>query len=87
MWDEQVEASTIEDELKTHQITLVQSGNEYFLAHSDRKTKYTQVVHSIIPQVDSSSNEEEAFPADSKDEQEKKDPDLFQNNIFNLLIK
>ena len=35
VWQEQVEAGTIEDELKTHQVTLICSGSDFYLSHSD----------------------------------------------------
>ena len=82
VWCEQIERKALEeDKLKTHQITLVCSGNNFFLAHSNRKTKYTQVIHSIIPTTEDSKDE--AFPnADSEDEQEKKISNFFQNKFL-----
>ena len=77
VWREQVDKGLVEDELKTHQVALVRSGSDFFLAHSDKKTKYTQVIHSIIPQISSDSEEEDPFPPASNEDEDDSD---FQPN-------
>ena len=72
-----MEAKLVEDELKTHRIAIVHNGSDFFLTHSDRKTKYTQVIHSIVPKVDSDSEEEDPFHPASDDEEN--DPDFLPN--------
>ena len=80
VWREQVDKGLVENELKSHCIALVRTGSDFFLAHSDRKTKYTQMIHSIVPQVDTDSEEEEdPFPPALDNENDKSDSN-FQPN-------